>query len=80
MQIANDVHKLLALTELYLQINQGYLFSMTKDLDHPCCKDMMGNHSQRDFPPEGNQRVLGDYADGPDVYRQGPDRHGLQHL
>ena len=49
MQIANDVHKLLALTELHLQINQGYLFSVTKDRDHPCCKDMMGNHSQRDL-------------------------------
>lgn len=49
MQIANDVHKLLILTELHLQINQGYLFSVTKDLDHPCCKDMMGNHSQRDL-------------------------------
>lgn len=49
MQIANDVHKLLILTELHLQINQGYLFSVTKDLDHPCCKDMMGNHSQHDL-------------------------------
>lgn len=49
MQIANDVHKLLALTELYLQINQGYLFSVSKDLDHPFCKYMMGSHSQCDL-------------------------------
>lgn len=34
---------------LYLQINQGYLFSVTKDLDHPFCKDMMGSHSQCDL-------------------------------
>lgn len=49
MQIENDVHRLLALTQLYIQINQGNLFFVIKHLDHPCCKDMMGNHRQCDL-------------------------------
>lgn len=46
MQIANDVHKLLVLTQLHIQINQGNLFSVAEHLDHPYCEGMMGNHSQ----------------------------------
>lgn len=49
MQIANGVHKLLVLTQLYIQINQGNLFYVSKHLDHPSCEDTMGNHSQRDL-------------------------------
>lgn len=49
MQIANDVHKLLVLTQWHIQINQGNLFSMTEHLDHPYHESMMGNHSQGDL-------------------------------
>lgn len=49
MQIANDVHKLLVLTQLHIQINQGNLFSVTEHLDYPYCESMMGNHSQGDL-------------------------------
>lgn len=49
MQIANDVHKLLVLIQLHIQINQGNLFCVTKHLDYPYCEDVTGNHSQHDL-------------------------------
>lgn len=49
MQIANDVHKLLVLTQLHIQINEGNLFYVTKHLDHSYCEDIMGSHSQGDL-------------------------------